>query len=158
MWWRIRRSQFNKQKGAGNKRAMKKIVDGKNSPGILAYMGNEPIGWCAFAPREEYSVLENSRVLKRVDDTSVWSIVCFFVKKDYRKQGVTIALLNAAIEQVKKHRGKILEGYPVDPKKSAMPDVFAYTGLMKSFLKAGFVEVARRSETRPIMRYTIGKK
>ena len=158
MWWRIRRSQFNEQKGAGNKRAMKKIVQKNISPGILAYVGDEPIGWCAFAPREEYPVLENSRVLKRVDDASVWSIVCFFVKKNYRKQGVTTALLQAAIARVKTYRGKILEGYPVDPKKSSMPDVFAYTGLMKSFLKAGFIEVARRSETRPIMRYTIGKK
>jgi hypothetical protein len=53
----------------------------------------------------------------------------------------------------KKQGAGILEGYPVEPKKDKMPDAFAWTGIASAYRAAGFEEVARRSETRPIMRY-----
>ena len=155
MWWRLSRSLFNKEKGIRNKKALKKIVDSGEIPGILAYADGEPIGWCSVAPRETFPVLERSRILKRIDEKPVWSVVCFFVAKQFRQKGVTIELLKAAIEYAKKHRARIVEGYPIEPKKTKMPDVFANTGLASAFRKAGFVEVLRRSETRPIMRYFI---
>jgi GNAT superfamily N-acetyltransferase len=155
MWWRMKRSQFNQQKGDGNKRALKGIVDSGEIPGILCYAGGVPIGWCSVGPRESYPILENSRTLKRVDDKPVWSIVCFFVSKQFRRRGVTSKLLRAAIDHVRSFGGKVVEGYPVEPKNGKVPDVFVYTGLASAFLKAGFTEVLRRSETRPIMRYVI---
>ena len=164
MWWRLSRSQFNKQKGEGNRKALKKIVDSGEIPGILAYADGEPIGWCSVAPRERFSTLERSRILKRVvenpaeggDEKPVWSVVCFFVAKPFRRKGVTVKLLKAAVEYAKKRGAKIVEGYPIEPKKGKMPDVFANTGLASAFRQAGFVEVLRRSETRPIMRYLVG--
>ncbi len=158
MWWRLKRSEFLKQRGEGNRKALKGIVDSGEVPGILAYANGQPIGWCSVAPRESFPVLERSRVLKRVDDKLVWSIVCFFVAKQFRHKGVTVALLKAATEYARKRGGKILEGYPVDPKKDYTPDAFAYTGLASAFRKAGFIEILRRSETRPIMRYIIEEK
>jgi len=159
MWWRMVRSEFNKKKGLGNKKALKKVIDSGEIPGILAYDNSGPIGWCSVAPREKFSTLERSRILQRVDEKPVWSVVCFFVAKTLRRKGVTIALLKAALEYAKKRGAKIVEGYPVDPKKGKTPDVFAYTGLASAFRQAGFVEVLRRSETRPIMRYFIkGRK
>jgi GNAT superfamily N-acetyltransferase len=155
MWWRLSRSQFNKEKGKRNKKALKKIVDSGEIPGILAYADGEPIGWCSVAPRERFSVLERSRILKRIDEKPVWSVVCFFVAKPFRQKGVTIELLKAAIEYAKKHRARIVEGYPIEPKKTKMPDVFANTGLASAFRQSGFVEVLRRSDTRPIMRYFV---
>lgn len=158
MWWRLKRSQFMQQKGEGNKRALKSLVDKGEIPGILAYTNSEPIGWCSVAPRKVYASLNRSRVLKQVDDEPVWSVVCFFVAKPFRGLGLTEKLLKAAIEYASKHGAKIVEGYPIEPKKGRVQDAFAYTGLVSTFRKVGFVEVARRSETRPIMRYMIGKK
>jgi len=157
MWWRLKRSDFLKQRGEKNKETFKRIVDSGEVPGILVYAGGRPIGWCSVASREFYPALESSRVLKRIDDKPVWSIVCFFVAKQFRRKGVTIALLKAAIEHVKRQGGKIIEGYPVEPKKVKTPDAFAFTGLASAFRKAGFVEILRRSETRPIMRYLVEK-
>jgi GNAT superfamily N-acetyltransferase len=157
MWWRMTRSEFNKQKGSGNKKALKKIIDSGEIPGILAYANGQPVGWCSVAPREKFSTLERSRILQKVDEKPVWSVVCFFIAKTLRRKGVTIALLKAAIEYAKRHGAKIVEGYPVEPKKGKTPDVFAYTGLASAFRQAGFVEVLRRSETRPIMRYFVEK-
>ena len=158
MWWRMKRSEFERQKGEGNRRAMKRVVDSGEIPGILAYAKGQAVAWCSVAPREAYPTLERSRTLKRVDDKPVWSIVCFFTAKPFRGKGITLKLLRAAIEYVDKHGGKIAEGYPVEPKGCRMPDAFAYTGLASTFRKVGFVEVARHSEARPIMRYVIGKK
>ncbi len=152
MWWRLSRSQFAKQKGAGNKRAFKKIVDSGEVPGLLAYRKGQPIGWCAIAPRDRLPALERSRILKRVDDQPVWSVGCFFVAQPYRHKGVTKKLLLGAKQYARKQGATVLEGYPVDPGKNATPDVFAWTGIASAFRGAGFKEVIRRSKKRPIVR------
>lgn len=151
MWWKLSRKDFENQKGIKNKKAFQKIVSNNERPGILAYYKNEPIGWCAMAPRDKYPLLKNSRVLKIVDDQKAWSVVCFFIEKSFRNKGVPVELLKSAIQFVKKSGGKIIEGYPIEPKKKTA-NVFAWTGFASSFKKAGFKEVARRSPTRPIMR------
>jgi GNAT superfamily N-acetyltransferase len=153
MWWRIRSSQFKQQKGEGNRQAIKALVAAGVRPGILAFHNGQAIGWCALAPRADYVRLERSRVLKPIDDLPVWSITCFFVARAYRGQGVTGQLLKAALAHARKQGAKIVEAYPIEPRKGRMADVFVYTGLASTFRKAGFVECARRSETRPIMRY-----
>jgi GNAT superfamily N-acetyltransferase len=155
MWWRLKRSEFEQQKGEKNKAAFKRVVDSGDAPGILAYANGSPIGWCAIAPRETYSALERSRVLKPLDDKPVWSIVCLFIAKPYRRKGVSIELLKAAADFVRKRGGKIVEGYPVEPRTGAMPDAFAWTGLASAFRQTGFTERARRSPTRPIMRLEV---
>ena len=152
MWWRLTKKEYDGQKGAGNKTAMKKIICSGETPGILAYVNNDPVAWCSLAPREKYASLDRSRVLKRVDDLPVWSIVCFYIAKDYRHKGLSVRLLKEAKKYCKAQGAKILEGYPTEPRKDSMPDVFAWTGVYSTFVKAGFKEVARRSETRPIMR------
>jgi GNAT superfamily N-acetyltransferase len=158
MWWRLTRSEYEKNKGKGNRKLFKKIVTSGEMPGLLAYAKGEPIGWCAIAPRETYPVLERSRVLKRIDDQRVWSVVCFFVARPYRGQGVTPRLLETAVAYARRKGARIVEGYPVSPRKGRMPDAFAWTGLPATFRKVGFVEAARRSETRPIMRLAIGAR
>jgi GNAT superfamily N-acetyltransferase len=158
MLWRLTRKDFERQKGEANRRAMQAIVKNGAKPGLLAYSGRQPVAWCSVAPREKFPALDRSRVLKKIDDQPVWSISCFFIHKDYRKQGLGVRILEAVIEYVKAQGGKILEGYPVDPKKGKTADVFAWTGLASFFKKAGFVECARRSATRPIMRYYLNKK
>jgi len=155
MYWRMRRKDYDAQRGSGTKRKMKKLVNSGIIPGILAYDNDKPIGWCSVAPREDFPVLENSRVLQRIDDNPVWSIVCFFISKNYRRKGLSVELLNAAKKYVKNNNGKIIEGYPIEPKAEKSPDVFVWTGLASAFRKAGFKEIIRRSETRPIMRYLI---
>ena len=123
--------------------------------GLLAYDDGEAIGWCAIAPRSEYSRLARSRVLKPVDDKEVWSIVCFFIRSAHRKKGVSAGLLKAAVEFAAENGAKIVEGYPIEPKTDTYPPVYAWTGFACAFKKAGFKEVERRSPTRPIMRIEV---
>ncbi len=155
MWWRLKRSQFERHKGAANRRAFKAIVESGRIPGLIAYDGNVPVGWCAVEPREAYPGLERSRVLGRLDEEPVWSVTCFFVDRRYRNRGVTVQLVEAAKRHVRRRGGGTLEGYPVDPRGKTMPAVFAWTGFPSVFRKAGFTECARRSATRPIMRLVL---
>jgi GNAT superfamily N-acetyltransferase len=153
MWWRLKRAQFDMQKGEGNRQAMRAIVASGEVPGILAYGGQTAVGWCSVAPRAEFSVLQRSRVLKPVDGTPVWSVTCFYVDRSHRNSGMSQSLLRAALEYVRHQGGDVVEGYPFEPKKDRVPTVFVFTGMASSFKRVGFVECLRRSETRPIMRY-----
>ncbi len=155
MYWRVSHKEFEAQKGEDNKQLMNGMVKSGVVPGILAYVNGQPAGWCSVAPREDYPRLERSRVAKRVDDQPVWSVVCFFVAKGFRRQGLSVRLLQAAVEYAKTQGAKIIEGYPIEPKKDQMPEVFAWIGFAEVFRQAGFEEVARRSETRPFMRYYV---
>ena len=155
MSWRLSRSDFEKNKGNGNKRSMKKLAGSGEQIGVIAYHNGQPAGWCAVAPREQYVKLENARVLKRIDDKPVWSIVCFFLAKDYRRQGLSVEILKGVITHCKKRGVKIIEAYPIIPYSSNMPAAFAWTGILSSFMKAGFTEEKRWSKARPIVRYRI---
>lgn len=155
MSWRLKKSEFERQKGNENKRAMRTLVEQKEKVGILAYMDNKPIGWCAVAPRDVYLRLENSRVWRRIDNEPVWAITCFFIAKPYRRKGISLELLQGAIDYCKANGVKVIEGYPVVPYGDNIPAAFAWTGIPSVFEKAGFVVAERRSKAKPIMRYTI---
>jgi GNAT superfamily N-acetyltransferase len=157
MWPRLGSADFARGKGEGNKRALRRVVEAGERPGIIAYRGREPVGWCALAPRETYVRFERSRVLAPVDDRPVWSVVCFFVAREHRGQGITVQLLREAVRHAQQRGATLVEGYPVDPKSGKSPDAFVWTGLASAFRKAGFREVERRSPTRPIMRRATGK-
>jgi GNAT superfamily N-acetyltransferase len=155
MYWKRPRREYEAGKGAGNRRALRRIVKEGEMPGLLAYDGDEPIAWCALARRDTYPRLEDSRILSPVDDQPVWSITCLFVRRDHRRAGVTPALLRAAVDHVRRRGGRVVEGYPIDRKGGHIAAAFAWTGLASAFRRAGFREVARRSATRPIMRASI---
>jgi GNAT superfamily N-acetyltransferase len=155
MYWRLRRSDWTAAKGNKNKTAFKKLITSGQQPGVIAYKGKEPIGWCAIAPREEYLSLAKSRVLKPLDDKPVWSITCLFVKRGFRRQGISIELLRAAAKFAAKQGARVIEGYPTVPTMEKTPDPFVYMGVPSAFKSAGFKEAARRSPNRPIMRLQI---
>lgn len=158
MWWRSSHSDYEKKKGPANKRAFKKIVTSGAIPGLLAYDGHEPVAWCSVQPREAFPRLDRSRILQPVDDRPVWSVTCLYIAKGYRKQGLSRRLLEAAVDQARERGARIIEGYPVDPKKGQTADVFVFTGIASAYRQAGFKEVARRSPTRPIMRRNVRPK
>ena len=138
-------------RGKANKRAMKALVDGGTVPGLIAYRDRRPVGWISLGPREDYARLERSRVMKRVDEKPVWSIVCFFVDSKERGQGITRALLRDAIDYACSNGATLLEAYPIDKKARSHPD-FMWFGAKSLYDHAGFREVARRKETRPVVR------
>ena len=154
MFWKLRGKAYDEARGLETRQMHKSIVDSGTATGLLAYLHGDVVGWIAVETREAYPKLAHSRALKPVDNQPVWSVTCFFVAKKFRRQGITVELLKAAVEHVKKQGGTIVEGYPVDVQKD-MPAPFIYTGTASAFQQAGFREVARRTPTRPIFRFFI---
>jgi GNAT superfamily N-acetyltransferase len=153
MLWRLPASQFKAQKGDGNREAMRTIIDGGEVVGLLAYVEGKAVGWCAVAPRESYPALARSRILRPVDGQACWSVSCLFIEKASRGQGLSVELLRAACGYARECGAGVIEGYPIEPQPARrLAPAFAWTGLAAAFRAAGFVEVARRSATRPIMR------
>ncbi len=152
MWWRRTAKEFSASMGEENRTALRALVETGAEPGILAYADGEPVGWCALAPRSEYVRLARSRSLRPIDDEPVWSITCFFVARSFRRRGVTRELIEAACDVARQRGGRMVEAYPVAPDDKGYPAAFAYPGLLSAFLACGFVEVARPSAHRAIVR------
>src|SRR6185437_9512007 len=114
--------------------------------GVLAYRDSEPVGWVSVAPRETYAALERFKALPRIDDLPVWSVVCFIVDRYERGHGLTLGMLRAAVAYAVSQGAVIVEGYPVEPGAR----LYTYMGSVATFREAGFEEVARPTEGRPI--------
>jgi GNAT superfamily N-acetyltransferase len=98
--------------------------------------------------------LDRSPRLRRVDDAPVWSISCFYIRKGYRRQGVTTTLIAAAVEAAAEAGAPAVEAYPLD---ADLTPSASSTGYATTFARAGFVTVARHVAARPIMRYDLGQ-
>ena len=155
MWWRETRSEFDKNGNEGNRKAMKALVDSGVVPGILAYENGQPVGWCSVAPREDYASLNRSPVLKPIDERPVWSIVCFFIHKDHRSQGVGLQLIGGAVQYAKDNGADIVEAYPTKPRGKRLDPASSYMGIPKVFKSAGFEKVGDPSPAKAIMRFYV---
>ena len=113
MYWRIGRA-ICKNRREENKAAFREVVRRGPPPGLLAFDGDMAVGWCQLTPRDALPWLDRIWRLKRVDDVPVWSLSCFYVRKGYRKRGVTSALITAALKAAKRAKAPALEAYPLD--------------------------------------------
>lgn len=151
MFWRLEHARFLQQTTSDHKAALKELLDGGQVPGLLLYGDGQVMGWCGMGPRETFLALERSRVFKRVDEQTVWSIVCFFVAPPFRRKGIMRHLLTGALAYSQDQGARIVEGYPRDPEAS-LPSSRGYRGIASTFRDVGFVEVGRASATQVIMR------
>jgi len=138
-----------------NERDLRKLADADPPAGLIGYRGRTPVGWISLGPREDFKRLEHSPVMKAVDEEKVWSIVCFVVPAQYRRQGVAKALLYGAIRYARKRGVRLLEAYPVD-KQGKVSDDALWFGALSMYETAGFEEIARRKPTRPVVRINCG--
>ena len=152
MWWRATRKEFEICQGEKNRRSLQKIVASGLIPGLLGYIDKQAVAWCSVAPREQFCSLERSRVLKRIDTAAVWSIVCFYIRKGYRKRGLTLTMIKGAIEYARHKGGEIIEAYPTVVQSTNAPPVSIFMGIPDVYRKAGFTEVASPSRSKRIMR------
>jgi GNAT superfamily N-acetyltransferase len=149
MFWRLEKGErFADVKGAEAKRRMKALVERGEAQGLLAYADGEPVGWLALGPRREFPKLDRAPSLKCDDADRVWSLPCFFVKREHRSQGVASALLKRALEVLQARGAEVAEAYPVmaPTEGQKLSASTAYTGTVPLFLKQGFEVVGARPQ------------
>ena len=149
-WFLMTHQEYNEAGKEGHRELMRTLVHSDNEPGLIAYADGVPAGWIALAPRERYKRLATSKQLGAVDDKPVWVIPCFFVHRDYRRQGLMEKLLNAALEYARNRGVQTLEAFPLDV-EGKMSSTQMFSGKSSVFYKLGFKEVARRN-SRSILR------
>ncbi len=162
MFWRLPHTDFNRMPVEERKAMLQSLALSAQPPGLLAYVDGTVAGWISLGRREDFAALERSRLLKRIDDRPVWSVVCFFVAKPYRRQGIAHALLKAAVDYAASQGAKIVEAYPLDlqvPRLQGarLTGCSGYMGIASVFRAVGFSEAARASETQLIMRYFVAE-
>jgi len=151
MYWRIGNA-YRKRPGDKNKADFRAVVKRGPPPGLLAFDGALAVGWCQLTPRAAVPWLDRTWRLKRVDDLPVWSISCFYIRKGFRQQGITAALIAAAVKAARRAKAPALEAYPFD---AAVSPSASGTGYASTFARAGFKTVARRASARPLMRHDL---
>lgn len=149
MRWRNTSAEYKSSTKDRRCEELSDLVHDGTPVGVLAYRDDEPIGWCSVAPRETYRGLERYRALGRIDDASVWSVVCFFVDAKARRGGVTVGLLRAAVQYAVAAGAGIVEGYPVEPG----PRLYTYMGSPATFTAVGFRDVTPPGRDRRVFRY-----
>lgn len=152
MYFRLPYKEFQENKPDGNKKMMRHLVNKGKPQGLIASTDQEPIGWIAMAPREDYMKLEKARVFKRFDDKPVWSITCFFIKKQFRHMGLSRQLIKGAVDFAKTKKIKTLEAYPAIPYDEKVPHAFLWVGVLSSFINNGFKIVKQQSKSRAMVR------
>ena len=147
MVWRRTPEESHDSRPASRKRMLSQRVEAGVPLGIMAYRGDDPVGWCSVAPRDTLRAMGGPAA---AEDECVWSIVCFFVPRPERGAGLMRGLVRAAIEHAEAHGATVVEAYPVDPDSPS----YRFMGFAPTFRDMGFVEVGRAGTRRYVMRLT----
>jgi GNAT superfamily N-acetyltransferase len=151
MYWRVG-AAYRRRPAQANRTAFQEVVAAGPPPGLLAFAADLAVGWCQVTPRTDVPILDRSWRLRRVDDLPVWSISCLYIRKGYRRRGVTGVLIAAAVNLARRDGARAVEAYPFD---AAVSPSASGTGYASTFERAGFETVARHIPARPIMRLTL---
>ena len=132
--------------------------DAPTTSGLVAYLDDEPVGWCAVQPRTEYPRLQTTRVPwtgrdEDRDDPGVWAVTCFVVRTGYRRRGISRALTEAAVDHARKHGATAIEGYALvtEPGKEVVWGEL-FVGAKSTYEDCGFREVSSPTPRRRVMR------
>lgn len=133
---------------AGQERAdfVEALTRKRTKPGVLAYDGDEVVGWAAVARRADLPFARSSRI-PHVDDRDAWSIWCIRVRPGHRGRGISHVLLEGAVAYAVQHGAPVIEGYPVDNEGAQVDLTMAYVGTRALFEKAGFTLASPTSAT-----------
>ena len=136
---------------AERKQAMASKIRCGTPVGILAYDDGEPVAWCSVAPRNTLAVYRGLGWPKG-DPATVWSITCFYVKRQIRRGGVMSHLIDEAVAHARRNGARVVEAYPVAPDSPS----YRFGGFVPVFAARGFVEVGRAGKWRHVMRRELG--
>lgn len=145
-WWMLRAKEFDATTNEQRRALLRDDVTSSPASGLVVYVDGTPAGWVKVSPRPQQPRLARTRNFQLV-----WAITCFVVRREYRRQGLSERLLDAAVDHARTHGARVIEGYPVDTDATRASSNSLFHGALSTFLTAGFVEVARPTPSRPIV-------
>lgn len=126
--------------------------------GVLATAEGQPVGWAAAGPRSRYAVAAGAtnsplRHRDRAEDEAVWLVPCVFVRAGHRGQGVSHALVRAAVALAGGEGAAAIEGWPLV--SAARRPAEAFLGREEVFTAAGFRRAGPATGDRVLMRFAL---
>ncbi|MGE5527904.1 MAG: N-acetyltransferase family protein [Patescibacteria group bacterium] len=155
MWYRLSAADWKKLRGEGCREAMRRLAGEGKAHGLLAYVSEEPVGWCALGPRDDFPRLDRTKAYLGLDrPPGLWSLPCFYIAKGWRGRGAARFLLTQALPEMKALGARVAEAYPVTTTRDGrrVEAAFAWNGPLAMYLEAGFRVVHRANEFRPVVR------
>ncbi|WP_019179350.1 GNAT family N-acetyltransferase [Microbacterium yannicii] len=139
--YRIPSKEATALRGPERGERVRRLMDEEGPIGVLAYDGDEVVGWAAVAPRGR-THFATFRKIPHVDDLEAWSLWCFRVRPGHRRKGVMHALIDGAVDFARAQGAPAVEGYPVDNDGAKVDLTMAYVGTRRLFESAGFAKAA----------------
>ncbi|HEY8702548.1 MAG TPA: GNAT family N-acetyltransferase [Arthrobacter sp.] len=139
--YRIPSKQNLALRGTARGELVRQLVGQDPPPGVLAYDGDDVVGWAAVHPRADSSFARN-RKIPHVDDLEVWSLWCIRVRPGHRGKGISHRLLEGAVAMARQYGAPAIEGYPLDNRGEKVDLTMAYVGTRGLFERAGFTKAA----------------
>ncbi|WP_456284910.1 GNAT family N-acetyltransferase [Microbacterium sp. JZ101] len=138
-------------------RMLRDEIDAGPPPGLVAYADGRAAGWVRVGPRPAQRRVLRSRIVKSgtqepLEDDGVWAITCFSIRREHRGQGITRALLDAAVDYARRNGARVLEAYPIDTgsgRETRSNDL--YVGALSTFTNAGFEVIAHPTPSRAVV-------
>jgi GNAT superfamily N-acetyltransferase len=162
-WFMIPRKEFDACNRDDKRELLRReLKNADASPALIAYVDDSPAAWVRVGPRPSQPALTRSRIVKAsgepIDDTDVWGITCFVVRREHRGQGLTKALTAAAVDHAAAHGARVVEAYPVDTDLRKTSNNELFHGSVQLFADAGFREVARPTDARAVMALDVSRR
>jgi GNAT superfamily N-acetyltransferase len=160
MYWRMPHKDWQAARGDRAKRLFKRRVMDESPPGVLALADDSAVGWMQIGPRLDTPQWNGARRVSAplasadAEDENVWAATCFFVRPGHRGKGIAAHLLSGGIKFAQKSGARIIEACPMETEGRASASGL-YVGHVNLFKRAGFKEVARRKDNRPLMRFVV---
>jgi GNAT superfamily N-acetyltransferase len=140
--WRLDSRENRELRGTERADKVRELCARDLAPGVIAHLDGEVAGWAGIAPRAELHPFANSRKIPHIDDLPVWSLWCIRVRPGFRKQGVTAALIEGAVDYARTSGAPAVESYPADNGNKRMDLTMAFVGTRRMFEKAGFAKAS----------------
>jgi len=140
--WRLSAAENRALRGPDRADTVRELCSRPVAPGVLAHRDGEVVGWAGIAPRAELHPFAHSRKIPHLDDLPIWSLWCIRVRAGFRKQGITPALIEGAVDYARASGAPGVESYPVDNGDQRVDLTMAYVGTRRMFERAGFRKMA----------------
>lgn len=134
---------------AARKTGMRDRVKKGEKVGLVAFLDDKAVAWCSVAPRATFK--KSLDGVAPQEGCKTWSLTCLFVKRTHRGEGLSVRLIEAAIEYARSQGAATLDAYPVDPDSPS----YRFCGFKPQFDRLEFETVGKVGSRRYLVRWTL---
>ncbi len=156
MYFRMESKDYSGCRSAARKAMLAELIETGERVGVVGSVDGVPVGWLGVGPRLGFPRLGRSRAAKLLegdDPARLWSIVCVYLAREYRHQGLLRVLINRAVDWAREEKADLIEAYPEDDRDPESGfDPHSFHGRVSTFETCGFAVVEPRLQRRALVR------